>query len=274
LRDIKYLKNYLNKVLAKTDNHNYVFLFLDYDGTLVEIKKTPQKAIPSPELKKIILKLDKSKNIITTIVSGRSIRDLLNFFGNLSLKRTNWVGSHGAEIKYPDSDIFWVESVRKSLFYIKKLKEKIARMLKDIPCYHIEDKEVSFAIHYRNCGPEEVKKISEIVNLLDGYKKKFPIDYMDMKKVIEVKPPDINKGKSVSKIKNKYCNALNLNIGEYIVICIGDDVTDEYMFMENMNGINIKVASDESIKSKAEYYLKTVSEVHDFLKKYFKIEKF
>ena len=160
MRDIKYLKNYLNKVLAKTDNHNYVFLFLDYDGTLVEIKKTPQKAIPSPELKKIILKLDKSKNIITTIVSVRSIRDLLNLFSNLSLKRTNWVGSHGAEIKYHDSDIFLVESVRKNLFYIKKLKEKIARMLKDIPCYHIEDKKVSFAIHYRNCGPGEVKKIS------------------------------------------------------------------------------------------------------------------
>lgn len=81
-----------------------------------------------------------------------------------------------------------------------------------------------------------------------------------MKKVIEVKPEGTNKGNAVCTVNRKYKkNIPSLNI------CLGDDVTDEYLFKSNISGINIKVGKVVHQGSKAEYYLKNIKEVHHFL---------
>lgn len=195
-------------------------------------------------------------------MSGRTINSLLDFFKGLEIDRINWSGVHGAQIKYEGCNIFVSNETKKILPTIWEIKEKISKIIKNISCYNLEDKEVTFAIHYRKCANEDLIYLKKINEVLKDYIDKAPIEFMQMKKVIEAKPKGINKGDTIVAINKRYKDyACSVNI------CLGDDLTDEYLFRSNMDGINIKVGENKTFKSQAEYILKKVSEVHWFLNK-------
>jgi len=167
---------------------------------------------------------------------------------------------HGGQIKYAGSEISIQAKIKNTLPEIIGLKEKVTKIINDIPCYTIEDKGLSFALHYRRCRDKDLTHLRKINPILFEYIKDRPIELMQMKKVVEVKPKGINKGNAVDTINRKYKkNIPSLNI------CLGDDVTDEYLFKSNTSGINIKVGESEYLDSEAEYYLKDIKEVHQFL---------
>lgn len=221
------------------------------------IKKRPGDAKPSIKTKALVKRLANKKDIITTLVSGRPVSDLLNFFKNLD-KNINLIGSHGAEIKYNGKNPYIIESVKKIIDQLGKIKDDVGYILKEFSCFYIEDKKVSFAIHYRNCHKKDLINLEKTMETINNYKKKLPIDVIEGKKVIEVMPRNINKGKAVNILKNKY------ELENTISICIGDDVTDEHMFEKNIDGLNIKVAR-KKVDSNASYYLKNVGDVQKFL---------
>ncbi len=190
-------------------------------------------------------------------MSGRPIIDLLNFFKGIG-NDINLIGSHGAEIKYKGEKPYILESVKKIIKKLRKIRDEIELILKDFPCFYIEDKKVSFAIHYRNCPKEYLGNLAKIRNAIREYEKKLPINIIEGKKVIEVKPANIDKGRAVNGFKDKY------GLSNEITICIGDDVTDEHMFESNKEGLNIKVIN-KNIKTNASYYIKNVAEVQKFL---------
>jgi len=247
-------------LFSKIKRFNHIFLFLDYDGTLVGFKKNPEDAVPSIKVKKLISGLANIPKIVLTIVSGRTIYSLLGFFQDLKTETINWSGVHGGQIKYAGSEISMPAKIKNALPGIASLKEKVTKIINNIPCYTIEDKGLSFALHYRRCGDKDLAHLRKINSILFDYVKGRPVELMQMKKVVEVKPKGINKGDAVGTINRKYKkNISSLNI------CLGDDATDEYLFKSNASGINIKVGESEYLDSKAEYYLKDIKEVHKFL---------
>jgi trehalose 6-phosphate phosphatase len=167
---------------------------------------------------------------------------------------------HGGQIKYTGSEISMPAKIKNALPGIAVLKEKVTKIINDIPCYTIEDKVLSFALHYRRCRDEDLTHLRKINSILLEYVKGMPIELMQMRKVIEVKPKGINKGNAVDNINRKYKKNT-----PFLNICLGDDVTDEYLFKSNISGINIKVGKSEYLDSEAEYYLKDVKEVYKFL---------
>lgn len=195
-----------------------------------------------------------------TIVSGRTIYGLLDFFQDLDTETINWSGVHGGQIKYAGSEISIPANIKNTLPVISALKEKVTKIISNTPCYTIEDKGLSFALHYRRCEDEDLSHLRKINSILFEFIKDKPIELLQMKKVIEVKPKGINKGNVVDNINRKYKKNIPL-----LNICLGDDATDEYLFESNISGINIKVGESEYLDSEAEYYLKDVKEVHRFL---------
>jgi len=223
-------------------------------------KKNPKDAVPSIKVKRLISRLANIPKIVLTIVSGRTIYNLLDLFQDLNTETINWSGVHGGQIKYAGSEISIPAKIKNALPGIVGLKEKVTKIINDIPCYTIEDKGLSFALHYRRCRDKDLTHLRKINPILFEYIKDRPIELMQMKKVVEVKPKGINKGNAVDTINRKYKkNIPSLNI------CLGDDVTDEYLFKSNTSGINIKVGESEYLDSEAEYYLKDIKEVHQFL---------
>ena len=258
---MEYLRHNLKEVLRKIKAHRYIFLFLDYDGTLVEFEDTPEQAIPPERLKGLISKLASNDNLIITIVSGRTVGNLLEFFKDIDTRKLNWIGVHGAEVKYKNSGIRLSDEAKEAVPPVRDLKSKLAKLTRSIPCILLEDKKVSVALHYRKCSKKDLSRIPEFIDLIDNFVKGKPLDYLEMKKVIDVKPKNINKGSSIGIIRSEYKNLV-----PSINICIGDDMTDKYLFDSNSSGINIKVGAEGLEDLKADYYLKDVDDVYNFLK--------
>jgi len=235
-----------------------LLLFLDYDGTLTGFRREPMDARPSKRMLNILSKLAAGPRIYITIVSGRDIASLLELFKGFDHSILNWSGTHGMQIRFRGSRK--VESAG-TLPCITSLKDEISIIIRQCPCFILEDKKLSFALHYRKCSGKALQHLDRIKRLIAGYRKENPIEVMNMKKVIEVKPAGTNKGNAVNAIISYYSNA-----GDYLSICMGDDVTDEYLFQANPGGINIKVVSVPEHETSAGYFLKGVSDVYWFLK--------
>jgi trehalose-phosphatase len=262
----------IKKRIHKTDR---VFLFLDYDGTLTEIKSRPEEALPGKDMIDFFNKFTGNKYIIS-IISGRSLKDLKSLLRNIRSKEINLIGSHGLEIQFADNlkesdDIQPVQL--KETRQIEILKKMIIPQAEKIKNTLIEVKPASFAIHYRNVPAEEIDNVHSLIKKIDNMKKQYSFRYLNMKKVVEIMPVDIDKGKSINRI----IKASNVNNNkDHLIICIGDDVTDEDMFLTNKSGINIKVTRipiktfegiSRKLETEADYYLKNPGEVICFLKR-------
>ena len=68
-------------------------LFLDYDGTLVGFKDSPEKARPDDELIALVKALTEKKQNRVVVISGRQPQDLDDFFNGLDVELA---GGHGS----------------------------------------------------------------------------------------------------------------------------------------------------------------------------------
>ena len=244
-----------------------IFLFLDYDGTLSGFRREPGAARPSKRIKKIISALADDPDMTTTIVSGRSMDDLLGLFNDFDTSRINWSGVHGLQMKFGSNAMIQSEKISSVLPKIFKIKKELSGIVNKYPCYIFEDKGVSFALHYRKCPKGAIMFLDSIIkDHLKKYEQDKSVEVLHMKKVIEVKPAGINKGDTIEAVRGR---SVKDNFSS-INICIGDDITDEYLFRANPGGINIKVGKEKSRKVAAEYFLNGISEVYWFLDKILK----
>ena len=76
-----------------------VALFLDFDGTLVEIAPTPDGIDVPPGLAASLQDLAAQVDNRLALVSGRAISDIEGFTGPLRIARA---GSHGVDMRLPD----------------------------------------------------------------------------------------------------------------------------------------------------------------------------
>lgn len=263
---IKYVKDHIIELINRIKTFEDIFLFLDYDGTLSGFRREPGDARPSKRIKKIISALADDPNVTTTIVSGRSMDDLLGLFKDFDTSIINWSGVHGLQMKFGSDVLIQSEEISFVLPKIFKIKKELSGIVNKYPCYIFEDKGVSFALHYRKCPKESIVFLDNIKDHLKKYEQDKSVEVLHMKKVIEVKPAGINKGDTIEAVSGRVVKSNFSSIN----ICIGDDITDEYLFRANPGGINIKVGKEESRKVAAEYYLNGVSEVHWFLNKILK----
>ncbi len=252
---MKYLFTELNNILNILKNKN-IFLFLDYDGTLVSIKDTPEKAKMSGSVRKVLKILTQKKKIKIGIISGRELKDLKKMVG---IKNIICAGNHGFKISYLNK-IIYTKRIKKNIYLkLKGLKSKIKNELCDEKGILFEDKKEIFSVHYRLVNiKRQAIIIKKIKRLIKKYKKFYSLKYG--KKVIEIFPAiDINKGKAIKWILKKFNNKRN-----FYPVYIGDDMTDEDAFsVLKKNGLTVCVGNKRTI---AEYFLKNTKEVINFLK--------
>jgi trehalose-phosphatase len=257
------IKNLLNSnyklspVVKKTiQQADIIILFLDYDGTLAPIKKTPAQALPSAKLILLLNKLKSIEDINLFIVTGRSYKDILNLIG---IPGINIISDHGLEFNYDNKK--WVHNkihlYSDALFAIKSKLKKSILLFKGAV---IEEKKYSIALHYRNMISGNVSELKKIVeNIIQPFSNKVKLTYG--KKVIEIRPViKWNKGLAVLKM----LRILKLREGYYPCIYIGDDKTDEDAFkVLNNNQITIHVGKGKH--SLAKFSLRNTKEVLFFL---------
>lgn len=238
-----------NEILKAYKTAKNRLLLLDYDGTLVEFNEKPNLAIPSPQLLKTIEKLIQQPNTDVVIISGRDQLFLDKWFGKMKL---TLVAEHGYFIKNEK----WTEKLNNNKEWIQNLLPIFNSFTDRTPGTFVEEKQNSLVWHYRKTDPELAN--NRAVELKTVIKSLAPesISLMDMDKAIEITNSQFNKGTAVSDIISKKNYDFTL--------CIGDDVTDENMFINlNEEAYTLKVGKKTTA---AKYYIKNPAEVKKLLK--------
>ncbi len=240
----------------------FLFLFLDYDGTLAPIVKTPEVATISKETKLLLFELSENPCCKIAVISGRSLEDIKK---KLGLNNIIYSGNHGLEIQGPQ--IRFVTQISES--YKKTLEQIMKDLNKKISPFKgafIEDKGFSLALHFRLVKSKFVHLVKTAFHetvILHLVKNKIKI--RAGKKILEVRPIlEWDKGKVVLWLlaRQKFIRSGC----EVFPIYIGDDSTDEDAF-KALKHIGITIFVGNPKPSHAQYYLEDTNEVKEFLKR-------
>lgn len=198
-------------------------LLLDYDGTLTPIVKNPLDAMPSERLVESLERLCQDPKNQVYVISGRDRQFLQQYLGHLPIGLSC---EHGLFFRPYGKDQEW-EDVLSGLDLT--WKDVIRPILQDYtdrtPGSVIETKEVNLTWHYRNAEYDFASfQAKELVVHLQNVASKLPIEVLLGKMAIEIRPQNVNKGATVRKI-------LAASTDADFVLCIGDDRTDEDMFV-------------------------------------------
>lgn len=237
-----------------------ILLLLDYDGTLTEIVSRPELAILSEDMRNLIKKL--SQKFTIGIISGRSLEDVTNL---VKVSGIYYAGNHGFEISGPPKLKLKKPEAEKIQPLIQKLCEKLEEKLGDIRGALVENKGLSASLHYRLVSKEDFENLKRIFeNEVRHYISQGSIKVTRGKKVFEIRPNiEWDKGKAVKWLISA------LKKENSAKIYIGDDETDEdaFLALKEEKGITILVSAEKIKKSNAEYFLKDVEEVEEFLER-------
>ncbi|MHA1754799.1 MAG: trehalose-phosphatase [Candidatus Odinarchaeia archaeon] len=254
------LKN-LNIILKRIHKAKRVFLFLDYDGTLVDIVSKPWLAKPTGELIELLNSIAEIKKVIIILVTGRAIESIKKL---IPLKNVIYSGDHGVNIDYPDGSKFTWSNALKTQPVIKTILAELKEIFGNDERIILEDKNTNLSVHLRLISdPQEYKQIVDLIfNLVKKNNADNLIEIFEGFKIIEIRPKGWNKGKVVEIIGK----SMNLTLND-IVFFFGDDVTDEDGFkILRPSDISVYIKNDKEHKTNAKYYLNNPQEVVDFLK--------
>ena len=263
---MKHLFLQLNK-LKDFLKDKFIFLFLDYDGTLVPIVQNPDNAIMPQKIKTILRCLSKSPNLRIAIISGRALKDIKNKIG---MEGIIYAGNHGLEIEDPKIKFKAPVPVRYKAA-LKKIRTILKKKLSKIKGVIMEDKVLTLSVHYRLVDAKDIWLVKTIFHeTLAYYIVSNKIKIRHGKKELEIRPPlEWDKGKVVLWLLAR----LKFILGEEpcIPVYIGDDITDEDAFRA-LKDRGLTVFVGDSGKTHAEYYLKNTQEVIGFLGQILKIK--
>jgi trehalose 6-phosphate phosphatase len=193
-----------------------VAILLDVDGTILDVAATPQGVVVPASLVRTLRELHARTHGALALISGRLIENLDRLFAPLKLP---CVGGHGAEWRI--SELAPIQ--RRHVELSPLLKTQVAAAGTVDPRIIVEDKGASLAVHYRMApewGPLIRNKIAAILDRAPGEK----LEMLCGKAVIEIKPPNFNKGVAVCELMK------SAPFAQRIPLFVGDDVTDESVF--------------------------------------------
>lgn len=257
---MKYLFNEWNKVEGRIKD-KYLFIFLDFDGTLVPIVDTPDKAMLPNKIKILLKKIVDNPMLKLALISGRAIKDIKNKIG---LESIIFSGNHGLEIEGPKINFKPMVSQRYKVI-MERIKNELEQRIHLINGAFIEDKGLSLSLHYRLVSKGQIPLLKTIFHeAIIAYLIKNKIRIKPGKMVLEVRPPvEWDKGKVVLWLLSRQIFALNKD--NILPIYIGDDLTDEDAFkVLRRKGLTVLVGQPGN--SNADYYLKNTEEVAEFLR--------
>ncbi|MEK7281657.1 MAG: trehalose-phosphatase, partial [Chloroflexota bacterium] len=142
-----------NTVAGRLARSYAVLLALDFDGTLAPIVEYPDKAALPSSTASLLKALAEKPGYHVAIVTGRALSDVKR---RIRIGGLIYCGNHGLEADIEGRQ--WkppgVEEARGA---IEEAWKALDKKLKDLQGVMLEDKGLSFSVHYR-LAPAEVKQ--------------------------------------------------------------------------------------------------------------------
>lgn len=203
-------------------------LFLDVDGTLLDIAARPDEVAVPRTLIETLRRATDAFGGALAFVSGRTIAELDHLFDPLRLPTA---GQHGAEMR--------LGGTRPAMRVVESpsaaLRQAIAAAMAKIPDTLVEDKGLTIAVHYRarpDLGDTLAAQLAAIIQ-----ESGETADLMPGKFVWEVRPMHRDKGLAVKSFM------ADAPFKGRLPVFVGDDVTDAdgFAMVEQLGGIALPV---------------------------------
>lgn len=226
-------------------------LFLDFDGTLVEIAEHPDAVEVSPALHGLLKALTDALDGAVAIVSGRSLEGLDQL---LNGALPAMAGIHGLERRDGRGRTYHPVDRTESF---AEARAAMRAFVERHPGTTMEDKGNALTLHYRGApelaGEAEALLRAQCEALGDEFR------LQRGKQVLELRPAGHHKGTVVAAFLDE------APFAGRVPVFIGDDVTDEDAFavVNHLGGHSIRVGTDRP--TAARYQLQSVGEALDWL---------
>lgn len=244
-----YLFDCWKKVERRARLAKHIVLFLDFDGTLVRLRRKPKEVFLGKPVRRVLGKLVRRRRVTVCFISGRQLDDLRH---RAHVEGAIYFGLHGWERSNgKPPDLPGTRQLRKAMQWVQP-------QVRDIPGIRVEDKGICFGIHYRSASKPATEKARAIIKeVLTRLGPGFGL--LAGKKIWEIYPKDMGSKGTAAK------DLLQQIPGRKLVIYAGDDTTDETAFRLLRNGVTIRVGKFR--ETKANFYVHGPAEILMLLKK-------
>jgi trehalose 6-phosphate phosphatase len=235
-----------SEIAARLASSRRIALFLDFDGTMAEIQPRPELVRLHPRVRRTLAALARSPRVRVWVISARRRADVR---ARVRVPGLRYLGLYGWERGFrplPQSGP------------VACVKEDLAASLPLLPAVWIEDKQYTFAVHYRGAPDEVGSMVAEYVGrAVEPWLRYLRI--VPGKCVWEVVPLGLtDKGAAVRR-------ELGGLPGNALPLYVGDDYSDEAAFAALPGGLAIRVGGPG--RSNARYRLTGAEQVRHFLEK-------
>ena len=224
-------------------------LFLDFDGTLVDIASHPDAIHVAAHLPDLLIGLSRMLDGRLALVSGRALADLDRFLGPLDIAMA---GSHGGEFREAGASHAHPLADPLPAHVLTSLNAIAARLGGLL----VEAKPYSAAIHYRGQPEAEAALRARTADLAQN----AGLAIKRGKMVVELVMPGADKGSAVTRFMEmpQFDGARP--------IFVGDDITDEDAFKTVLNYEGGGILVGPMRQTAAQWRLDGVAQVHHWLK--------
>jgi trehalose 6-phosphate phosphatase len=206
-----------------------IALFLDVDGTLLEIAATPEAVRVPAALRNTLQLAAKREEGALALISGRTIAELDRLFAPLVFPAA---GQHGVEIRDPEGNVSMPSIDAGQLDGAREVIRELVRHYKGLL---LEDKGSALAVHFRQAPQFEHAALEVMGGLADQLREHFVL--RDGKCVMELTPRGYSKRGAIEAFMRRPPFAGRTPL------FIGDDVTDEDGFeaVNALGGYSVRV---------------------------------
>lgn len=220
-----------DQVAAKVRSSRHVVVFLDFDGTLVNIAPRPELVRVAPSTRRALQRLARNKRVSVVIISGRRRAELLHYVGVRGIRYFGLYGwERGRRSPLPGS----------ATIALHRIGNELSTHLDPFNGVWVENKRFSLSVHFLGVDPHvEQRARRKLRSLLRPFHNALHV--IENLRDAEIVPRVISgKGASVQEFIS------NLTHRDSLPFYFGDDLSDESAFDALRTGITVRVGTPRS----------------------------
>jgi trehalose 6-phosphate phosphatase len=227
-----------------------IALFLDVDGTLLDIRDDPADVVADSALIELLQACSTEVHGALSLISGRSIEEVDRIFAPAVFPVA---GAHGAELRFDGAQAPTMDSNPMPREALRRLEDFVATNQGLL----LEYKRGGVSLHYRRAPDLQEACDNLVQDLMTDLGDAFRL--IAGKMVFEIAPAAHNKGAAIRSFLE------HAPFTGRIPVYVGDDVTDEDAFaaVNRVDGLSIRIGDSSS--SEARYELPDVASVRSWL---------